>query len=103
VRNFVNDHSDIEVGVDKLPRATFKQLSDFVDGKIVDASFLKDVGGRVGAFAVTNLGSAYAEAVESFQKSAPECLENFDTKLPVFDMADGSKRRTYATQVRIST
>ena len=90
-------------GVDhKLPQTTLKELSDFVDGKLSDEDFLRDAGGQVGVFAVTDLGSEYSEAVDSFRSLAPKCLENFDSQLPVSDMSDGSKRRTYATQVRIS-
>jgi hypothetical protein len=85
--------------VHKLPRTTLKELSDFVAGKSSQKLFLRDAGGMLSAFAVTELGSEYSEAVESFRNSAPKCLENFDSQLPVSDMADGSKRRTYATQV----
>ena len=91
--------ADADVSVHKFPQTSLKTLSDFVDGHLVDRTFLHDVGGKVGTFAVTGLGSEYAAAVGDFRKSAPECLENFDSQLPVFEMADGSKRRTYATQV----
>lgn len=93
--------TDTEGGVHKFPQTSLKTLSDFVDGNVVDASFLHDVGGKVGTFAVTGLGSEFAAAIEEFRKSAPECLENFDSHLPVSDMADGSRRRTFATQVRV--
>ncbi len=94
------DLSDGVVGFHNLPRTTLKELSEFLDGDFSADSYLKDVGGHVGVFAVTNLGSDYAEAVVSFRSLAPKCLENFDSQLPVVDMADGSKRRTYATQVK---
>lgn len=93
--------TDLDDGVvpPKLPSTTLKKLSDFNDGKFIDASFLKDAGGHVGAFVVTGLGQDYTTALKAYQDLAPECLENFDSRLPVFDMADGSQRRTYATEV----
>ena len=95
----LSDQDKVDIA-HKLPRTTLKELSDFVNGKFSQKLFLRDAGGLLGAFAVTGLGSEYSEAVESFRTSAPKCLENFDSQLPVADMADGSKRRTYATQVR---
>ena len=91
---------DIKDGNHNLPKTTLKHLSEFLDGKIIDESFLRDVGGMLGVFAVTNLGPEYSEAVESFRGLAPKCLEHFDSQLPVAKMADGSTRRTYATQVK---
>ena len=93
---------DIKDPIHNLPKTTLKELSEYIDGKMVDESYLRDAGGMLGAFAVTNLGPEYSEAVQSFRGLAPKCLEHFDSQLPVAVMADGSTRRTYATQVKMN-
>jgi hypothetical protein len=58
-----------------VPKTTLRTLAEWVDGKGEGgADFLVDAGGKLGAFAVTDLGPEYSEAVESFRTSAPKCL-----------------------------
>jgi hypothetical protein len=57
-----------------LPKTTLQALASLVDGKADNDNVLRDAGGKLGAFAVTNLGPEYTEAVESFRTLAPKCL-----------------------------
>jgi len=75
-----------------LPSATIEDLKNSA------GNFIKDSNGRIGVFAVTNLGAEYSTAILNFQKKAPDCLSYSDLGLPVRNMPYGSSRRTYATE-----
>ena len=60
----------------------------------INAEILKDSGGKIGAFVVNHMDSAYQEALRTFMNQAPECLKQ--NNLPHLEMNDGSFRTTYA-------
>ena len=56
---------------------------------------IKDDGGKIGAFVITNLGTQYETALKNFIAKSPNCLDN--QQLPTLEMEDGSLRTTFAT------
>ncbi len=84
-----------------FPEVTFNSLQRLVDGgnRDVVLASLADEGEAVGAFAVTSIPAetGFSEALAGVLEKAPECIGQ-DTNLPLVTLADGSTRRTYATQ-----
>ena len=74
-----------------LPKIDFKDLLD----DPTDVNRIKDNGGKVGAFVLTNLGTPYETALKNFITKLPNCFDN--QQLPSLEMDDGSLRTTFAT------
>ena len=72
-----------------LPKIDLKDLLGDATNQI------KDDGGKIGAFVITNLGTQYETALKNFIAKSPNCLDN--QQLPTLEMEDGSLRTTFAT------
>ena len=71
---------------------SFDQLNSIASSG--ESELLHDVFREDGALVVSSLPPEYAEAVRGLKTHGPKCLEN--NSLPVFDLPDGSQRRTFA-------
>jgi hypothetical protein len=81
-----------------MPFVSFSSLNEAVLSKNNNLDFLRDDGGKLGAFVVTDLpaGHAYDKGVSELRETAPRCLD--ESHLPVIELTDGSTRTTYATE-----
>ena len=68
------------------------QLTSIVGSGEIDV--LQEILREDGALVVSNLPPDYTKAVEDLKKNGPKCLES--NSLSVFDLPDGSQRRTFA-------
>ncbi len=90
-----------------IPSIEFNDLKKLVEDDSAGEdtfAFLKDGGGKLGAFSVSHLpsggsGLTFASSVASVRSKAPACLGS-DSSLPSVSLSDGSTRRTFATETR---
>jgi len=79
-----------------VPEISLSQLTSALESKDKEIiGRLLDAGGKLGAFAVTDVGPDLVEAVGQYRQLAPECLSSLE--VPQIELEDGSVRRTYAT------
>jgi len=80
-----------------VPAITFQELNDMRPNGHVP-SILADPGGKLSAFAITEIPEAgYEAAISALMADAPECVGQ-DESLPASTLADGSTRRTFASE-----
>ena len=87
----------------RIPKVTLGQVDELikVDTTMNDLEIIKDSGGKLSAFAITEIGSDYKNALEIFYTEAPKCIgRNIDhINIPhEVQLPDGSTRRTFATE-----
>jgi len=81
-----------------LPTTTLEDLKRFHEQDL--NKYLRDFGGKIGSFSVTNLGMEYSSAVERFQTKGSSCIFN-DSGLTLKSMTDGSLRKTFASEEEV--
>ncbi len=90
-----------------IPSINFNDLKKLAEDNSIREdvfAFLKDGGGKLGAFSVSDLpsggsGSSFSSSVASVRSKAPACMGS-DSSLPYVSLSDGSMRRTFATETR---
>ena len=99
--NMLDDH---HLRIPKITVDQFEALTKESTNRD-DLELVKDAGGMISVFSITDIGSDYKEALEAFYNEAPNCISNNnipeannlyipkEVKLP-----DGSTRRTFATE-----
>ena len=85
-------------GASSIPKITLNDLEN-----LQDVGALKDEGGKIGVFQVTNLPSSFVQSHEKLLSDAPNCLNrktvhHSHMDLPRVRMADGSMRITAASE-----
>ena len=90
---------------DGIPSVTFDEFNELIkEDNLNNIDKIKDLGGKVSVFAITQLGSDYKDALERFYKEAPHCIgvrNAYNANTPVeVKLPDGSYRRTFATEFK---
>ena len=84
-----------------IPSVTYETFNTLFDTETSNKlDVLKDAGGKLSTFVITELGTDYQEALEKFHKEAPNCIKpNGHIQIPDrVQLPDGSFRQTYATE-----